>query len=391
MIKGRFYVKKIYSSVAAAAVLLGVMSVKVFAASSPSVTVKSDSGNVSYTYTSGDTNEVVQSADKLFANISDVSPTKTETENIKITSMAKGGDSVELSLRLELDDKSKSYPVSPLDYYSFLITDGGGNVVYDSAQAEKTDAAAKTKDIPLGTFNAYFTNDVKSYTVAYTADKTVYDAVSKADVKNIKLYVVSRVADKEQTPAPIVAEATPSAAPAATLKPKFDLGEETTETAAPTESPKPEETKAPEEQKAEGKKVVKECGKDIDPGRYTVKGNGIVTITDSKGEQKLKKTVTDGKIEVEDGVKQFVATLEKGDVITVVPLEGAEKASVSFEKTNTANTAAASTTNKKTAPASKANPKTGGGTGMGLVAAGFGISALAIAVLAAVRRKKNNA
>lgn len=384
MIKGRFYVKKIYSSVAAAAVLLGVMSVKVFAASSPSVTVKSDSGNVSYTYTSGDTNEVVQSADKLFANISDVSPTKTETENIKITSMAKGGDSVELSLRLELDDMSKSYPVSPLDYYSFLITDGGGNVVYDSAQAEKTDAAAKTKDIPLGTFNAYFTNDVKSYTVAYTADKTVYDAVSKADVKNIKLYVVSRVADKEQTPAPIVAEATPSAAPAATLKPKFDL-------AAPTESPKPEETKAPEEQKAEGKKVVKECGKDIDPGRYTVKGNGIVTITDSKGEQKLKKTVTDGKIEVEDGVKQFVATLEKGDVITVVPLEGAEKASVSFEKTNAANTAAASTTNKKTAPASKANPKTGGGTGMGLVAAGFGISALAIAVLAVVRRKKNNA
>lgn len=340
-IKGRIILKNINLAAAAVIALLAAQSVTVSAAS---VAVNSETANVAYTYSSD--SEAVFDIKKIFTGSGNASADNTYKETFSITNNADNGEKTDLTLRIGRADSAES-----MDGCSFVVTDENGGVIYDSSK--DTAEIGGSRDIKLGRFNENGSEDTKKYTIEYKLS----GEGENAD------FAVSLVANKAEMKA---------AATAPTPRPKFELPAKTekpAETAKPsgTENDvnKPEETKAEEnkteeptaEETAKEKKYV--CGKDITPGRYTVKGNGIVKVEAASGEKKKEIILNDGTIENVQGEKSGVITLSEGDVVTLYPLEGQEKASVSVEKINASAEKASERPNESAKPAEKTNPKTG--------------------------------
>lgn len=355
-----------------------VVSAAVVFTTSPAMaadnSIKADLGKNSVTLTYTNTAiENTTDASKLMKNFSGMKESDNyATETLTVTSIkTTGSEPIEVLIKLSDNNPGANNDASVLDYYNFKITDASGEIVYDTAEEGKTDSGVTEKYISLGEFNKGFSKDTKTYNVSCKIDKDVKAAVKSADNLVIELAT-----------APIEA---PTQAPVVT-----DAPEENTVTAEVTEEPAPTEeatelgTEAPAETltpDAPVKSTIKTVGKDIDAGRYIVSGNANIKITDKNGKLKSEEVVTDGTLSKDaKGVKQFIVNLNDGDIITITPLEGQEKAPVSFEKTNT--TAAASTdknksktnTAKTAAESKKSNPKTGDtGMAVGMI---FGIMAV---------------
>lgn len=401
---------RLYIGAAVTAVAVSISAVSVFAADS-SVTVQVDTKNMTYSYTPGN-EENTKSVKNLFSNFEDATVSESVDSELTITSDSDNGEDVEFGLRLSIDEADENAEYSVLDYYTFKITDTAGNVIYDSAESEPTEVSALVKDIPLGVFNTDFTEDTKKYIIECGVNKEVADAVGSNAVDDMDILLTTSLYTNEAATQPAATPSagtvTPGAGP--TLKPQFELSATDvpstvapaeTATPAPTEtaSTSPAPTEAPKE-----KKII--CGEDIDPGRYTVTGNANVRITTADGKMISETTVTDGTHEDVKGVKQFITSLEKGDVITITPISDGIKASVNFEKTNTGSstdtkstTAASSTSNKKSSSkatatpraSSKTNPKTGdAGLTTTILGSIMGVSAAAAGSLEVVKRRKKS-
>ena len=395
--KGRLYVKKILLEAIALLSAVTVTGSVCFAAS-PSVKFEMGSKNISYLYNADSDEETVTEANKLF-DLSSLKAGKTKSDELKITSVSKSNGKIAVSLRLEIEQADPEAQASVLDYYDFIITDSKGETIYSSAETQPSEIDALEKEIPLGVFNTQFTTDTKTYNIEYGINENTAALVEAVKAKTLKIKTVTAKADEEQLATEVPEE---NAEP--TLKPKFELETGTNPTAQPSASPAPSETADPNasEEPKEKKEVKKVCGKDIDPGRYIVSGNGIVKITGEDGKLKSETTVTDGKQTDVKGTEGFITNLDKGDVITVVPLEGMEKATVAFEKTNTSsankntvsNTAGKTTntlntTVPNTKVSTKTNPKTGDiGLTLGVLSAFMGVSAASFAGLGILKKKK---
>lgn len=406
MEKERFWVKRIYFGAAFAAAAIGVNTAAVFAADA-NVTVSLDDEKAVYTYTAGE--ELSAPLGELFGSFEDIGGGAVK-KTMTVTSEAERGEELVLSLRLSTDDADAALEYSPLDYYTFRITDPENNVIYDSAEAELSDPADKQKDITLGIFNTSEAEDTKEYVIEYGINAETAPAIGEELGGGVGIELVSAAYEGAQASPGASASAAPAAP--ATLKPKFELGGAASATAAPaaqptataqpaaseaaTEAPAPTETAAAEEKE---RKII--CGEEIAPGRYTVTGNANVKIETKDGEIISETAVTDGSDESIKGVKQFITSIEKGDVITITPVAEGVKASVSFEKTNsgsssgTKNVTAASASGKSTASptasaSSKTNPKTGDmSLTTAVLGSVMGVSAAAAGCLEVVKRKKS--
>ncbi len=380
------YLKKIYTSAAAAALALAVFGAQAFAAAS-SITVKTDRSNISYTYNADENSEAKADAAKLFDNFEGISE-EYSAENLTVTSSGTGGVVIEVYLKLETEMTAEE--CSPLDYYCFKITDADGNTLYDGEESEATDADASAKSISLGTFNAESDVDTQVFTVEYKINEEIKSVLDSELTDNVKVSVASKPvnADAAEYSVSVLAE---------------EYGDELfsePDTAVLSKVVKPNQapTDADEEVEKteeiiENAGVTKVCGEDITAGRYLVSGNGIVVVTDKDGNLKGEITVTDGLIDGIDGVDVCVTTITDGDVVTVYPLEGMEKPSIKFEKTNTSVTSAASdgsgdaAASARQTAASKANPKTGDSKQNAALYIIMALSAIGIGALEMVKRR----
>lgn len=389
--------KKIYFGAVLTAVAVSAGSIVAVAAES-TVTVKVDSENLTYSYDAANGEYSESVADLLAAEDENTSDKIVKEFSITSNTEEKGG--IEFSLRITADENAVDDGFSVADYYFIKISDIDGNVIYDSTvdEEEKNDSGI---DIALGVFNTQFTEDTKSYIIEYGINPESGYTADMAEKYGIDVSIVSDVysASAEDTNQD-VSGITP------TLKPEFELNTSDTTTAAvqeatpaPTAAPSAQPSESADEQKV--KKIV--CGEDIEPGRYTVTGNANVRIETKNGELISETVVTDGSDASIKGVKQFMTTLEDGDIITITPLSENIKAAVNFEKSTGSDsknaTAASSSSNKnsktqstaKPSSSSKTNPKTGDvGTTTTVLGSVMGISAAAAGSLEVLKRKKKS-
>lgn len=389
--------KKIYFGAVLTAVAVSAGSIVAVAAES-TVTVKVDSENLTYSYDAANGEYSESVADLLAAEDENTSDKIVKEFSITSNTEEKGG--IEFSLRITADENAVDDGFSVADYYFIKISDIDGNVIYDSTvdEEEKNDSGI---DIALGVFNTQFTEDTKSYIIEYGINPESGYTADMAEKYGIDVSIVSDVysASAEDTNQD-VSGITP------TLKPEFELNTSDTTTAAvqeatpaPTAAPSAQPSESADEQKV--KKIV--CGEDIEPGRYTVTGNANVRIETKNGELISETVVTDGSDASIKGVKQFMTTLEDGDIITITPLSENIKAAVNFEKSTGSDsknaTASSSSSNKnsktqstaKPSSSSKTNPKTGDvGTTTTVLGSVMGISAAAAGSLEVLKRKKKS-
>lgn len=398
---------KIYICAAVAAVSIS-MGAAYAATTVSNVSIKTGTKNLSYTYVIEGEQESAKSIKALFNDFKDVTETKT-VERFEVSSKTDEKDPVYLRLRLTLDKALEGLEYSPLDYYSFTIKDADGELIYSTDDAELSEPEAVEKEIPLGVFNTSYTEDVRILNIEYCINSEVERNIDPDYVDDIDVMLVSSLYTSDEEP-PIAVQ------PAVTLKPQYAIetkapeqASEAVETpvASATETPQASEAPAATEQPKE-KKVI--CGEDIEAGRYVVTGNANVKITTADGDIISETTVTDGADESIKGVKQFITSLENGDVITITPISDDIKAVVNFDRTNSgtkSTTAASSTTNNNTSSkkgsssaakttsstaktsAAKTNPKTGddGYATLSLVSI-MCVCAGAVGGLEIVKRKK---
>lgn len=398
---------KLYICAAVSAVSISIGAASAAAAVS-NVSIKTGTKNLSYTYVIEGDQESAKSIKALFNDFEGVSVSPS-MERFEVSSKTDEKDPVYLRLRLTLDSAPEGLEYSPLDYYSFTIKDADGEVLYSTEDSELSETDAVEKEIPLGVFNTSYAEDVRILNIEYNINSEVEQYIDPEYVEDLDVMLVSSLyTSDEDIPAAML--------PVATLKPNFEIATKapeqssgtTTEnpdageTAAPQASEAPAETEQPKE-----KKVI--CGEDIEAGRYVVTGNANVKITTADGDIISETTVTDGTDESIKGVKQFITSIEDGDVITITPISDDIKAVVNFDRTNsgTKSTTASSSTTKNNnssktgtsstakptsaskTSSSKTNPKTGddGYATLSLISL-MCVSGGAVGVLEVVKRKK---
>lgn len=385
---------------ATAAVLMGLGTVSAMAAVS-NVSIKTDTKSLSYTYVIDGDEVSAKSIKTLFEGI-DTATSEITQKNLEITSKTDEKDPIYLRLRLVVDNVTSDTDYSPLDYYIFTVKDESGDVLYTTEDELLSSPTALEKDIPLGVFNTSYDLDSRDLIIEYSVNEEVEPNVNPEDVSGMDIMLVTGIySENDNVPEamlPVTLIPNATAAPEAVTAAPEQESEQPTE--APTEIP--QETEKPKE-----KKVI--CGEDIDPGRYVVTGNANVKITTADGDIISETTVTDSEDGSIKGVKQFITSIENGDVITITPISEDIKAVVNFDKTNsgTKSTTAASSTSSTSAPrsttrpasssssstssksTSKSNPKTGDDSlaTISLISI-MCLSGGAVGVLEVVKRKK---
>ncbi|MGN1201817.1 MAG: LPXTG cell wall anchor domain-containing protein [Eubacterium sp.] len=387
--------RKIYLCAAAAGVMSVVIASQVFAASNCSVTAKSNSKSVTLTYPSGSYTEFTQDAGNLFKGLSSASANAYTEDTLTVTSNSKAGIRVDVLLRLTLDSVPET-EYSPLDYYSFIISDNNGDLVYSSAEDTVSELSATIKEIYLGEFNSHFTSDTKTYNVQYKVSDTGKN-LSKDDISGLSLELVAEplqitVEDSGNTVVAATESTEAPTAPAENGQTAVTAAPENTEPAAT-----PEPTEGIEKIIVIGKSKDKD-GNVITAGRYVMKGNALVSIKDKDGKIKTEETVIDGSVEGVEGVSQLIVTLEDGDAIIIQPIDGQTNAPISLEKTNvssaTEKPSGSSATEKPAATASassKSSPKTGdNGIALGMLGGIMAVAAAGFGGLGIIKRRKTN-
>ncbi len=388
--------KKIYLCAAAAGIMTAAIASQAFAAADCAVTAKSDSKTVTLTYPSGSYTEFTQDAGNLFKGLSAALADSYTEDTLIVTSSSKAGVSVDVSLKLTLESAPETEH-SPLDYYSFIISDNSGNIVYSSDKEEPSEASETVKYIFLGQFNTHFTSDSASYNVKYKISDEG-KSLSKDDISGLTLELAAEpfrtAADNSGSSSVTV--------PAPTQEAPADVEQAAAAPADPSPTPQSTAaavTPAPTE-KAEKTIVIGQSkdkdGNVITAGRYTIKGNAVVTIKDKDGKLKTEDIVIDGSVKGVEGVSQLIVTLDDGDVITITPIEGQTNAPISLEKTNVdpvKKAAAASSATEKpgSSASSKSSPKTGdNGMALGMLGGLMAAAAIGFGALGIIKRRKTN-
>lgn len=348
--KGAFILKKIYLALVAA-LMAAVIPMQAMA-DTPQLTAKNDNGEVAVSITNSIT---TKNADEILPGITECIDGAEQTITLKADAGAVA------SLRLVLPQKTTE-TTTPLNNYNVVITDAEGEIVYDSDKA----AAAKLNDVYKElTLGEIETGAEKTFTVTYK----IIDPQIDVSMVTVELAAKTNVV--------------PTPKPAATLKPKFDFdslekqdefifdfadefGGGTTDSVN------------------KSNEITKVCGEDIPAGRFSVTGNGKLKISSAAGSVKSESVVSETPV-AGKSVKTAVVLLEDGDVLSITPIEGDEKARLKFNKVTTAATTATATPVKPTA-APKTNPKTGDGS-VGIVVGVALIAVLAVGALEYMKRK----
>ena len=390
--------KKLLCSVMAAVIFV-CMSASVMAASS-SVSIKNNvagSKPVTYTYDSDKSGEIVKSIKSLMTKLSDLSKQDSVVQTLTISSETAGTAPVSFKLRLSVPDNASSTAkpeavktpspeqYSALEYYNIQITDTKGNVIYSYEEDEKNEQQKTYKDIPLGVLNSSSRSENKIFNITLSINK---DLKKSSIAKNAEKLDWSIVSD------------TYIDVPAQTAAPQITV------TAAPDPQPTDKQQSSVKEDKngvitlAKGEYL---CGSDIEPGRYTMTGDGKVHVYTSEGVLKTTIALKDKDDTSSKGVDEYLINLLEGEKVAVesdtqfTPYTAA-KATSSPKPTSspkvsaspkTASKTSATATPKAAAANNKNNPKTGDSAPIVGVSA-LGIIALGAFAFITIKKRKEN-
>ena len=390
--------KKLLCSVMATVIFV-CMSASVMAASS-SVSIKNNvagSKPVTYTYDSDKSGEIVKSIKSLMTKLSDLSKQDSVVQTLTISSETAGTAPVSFKLRLSVPDNASSTAkpeavktpspeqYSALEYYNIQITDTKGNVIYSYEEDEKNEQQKTYKDIPLGVLNSSSRSENKIFNITLSINK---DLKKSSIAKNAEKLDWSIVSD------------TYIDVPAQTAAPQITV------TAAPDPQPTDKQQSSVKEDKngvitlAKGEYL---CGSDIEPGRYTMTGDGKVNVYTSEGVLKTTIALKDKDDTSSKGVDEYLINLLEGEKVAVesdtqfTPYTAA-KATSSPKPTSspkvsaspkTASKTSATATPKAAAANNKNNPKTGDSAPIVGVSA-LGIIALGAFAFITIKKRKEN-
>lgn len=390
--------KKLLCSVMTAVIFV-CMSASVMAASS-SVSIKNNvagSKPVTYTYDSDKSGEIVKSIKSLMTKLSDLSKQDSVVQTLTISSETAGTAPVSFKLRLSVPDNASSTAkpeavktpspeqYSALEYYNIQITDTKGNVIYSYEEDEKNEQQKAYKDIPLGVLNSSSRSENKIFNITLSINK---DLKKSSIAKNAEKLDWSIVSDT------YIDVPTQTAAPQITV------------TAAPDPQPTDKQQSSVKEDKngvitlAKGEYL---CGSDIEPGRYTMTGDGKVHVYTSEGVIKTTIALKDKNDTSSKGVDEYLINLLEGEKVAVesdtqfTPYTAA-KATSSPKPTSspkvsaspkTASKTSATATPKAAAANNKNNPKTGDSAPIVGVSA-LGIIALGAFAFITIKKRKEN-
>ena len=390
--------KKLLCSVMATVIFV-CMSASVMAASS-SVSIKNNvagSKPVTYTYDSDKSGEIVKSIKSLMTKLSDLSKQDSVVQTLTISSETAGTAPVSFKLRLSVPDNASSTAkpeavktpspeqYSALEYYNIQITDTKGNVIYSYEEDEKNEQQKTYKDIPLGVLNSSSRSENKIFNITLSINK---DLKKSSIAKNAEKLDWSIVSD------------TYIDVPAQTAAPQITV------TAAPDPQPTDKQQSSVKEDKngvitlAKGEYL---CGSDIEPGKYTMTGDGKVHVYTSEGVLKTTIALKDKDDTSSKGVDEYLINLLEGEKVAVesdtqfTPYTAA-KATSSPKPTSspkvsaspkTASKTSATATPKAAAANNKNNPKTGDSAPIVGVSA-LGIIALGAFAFITIKKRKEN-
>ena len=390
--------KKLLCSVMATVIFV-CMSASVMAASS-SVSIKNNvagSKPVTYTYDSDKSGEIVKSIKSLMTKLSDLSKQDSVVQTLTISSETAGTAPVSFKLRLSIPDNASSTAkpeavktpspeqYSALEYYNIQITDTKGNVIYSYEEDEKNEQQKTYKDIPLGVLNSSSRSENKIFNITLSINK---DLKKSSIAKNAEKLDWSIVSD------------TYIDVPAQTAAPQITV------TAAPDPQPTDKQQSSVKEDKngvitlAKGEYL---CGSDIEPGKYTMTGDGKVHVYTSEGVLKTTIALKDKDDTSSKGVDEYLINLLEGEKVAVesdtqfTPYTAA-KATSSPKPTSspkvsaspkTASKTSATATPKAAAANNKNNPKTGDSAPIVGVSA-LGIIALGAFAFITIKKRKEN-
>ena len=390
--------KKLLCSVMTAVIFV-CMSASVMAASS-SVSIKNNvagSKPVTYTYDSDKSGEIVKSIKSLMTKLSDLSKQDSVVQTLTISSETAGTAPVSFKLRLSVPDNASSTAkpeavktpspeqYSALEYYNIQITDTKGNVIYSYEEDEKNEQQKTYKDIPLGVLNSSSRSENKIFNITLSINK---DLKKSSIAKNAEKLDWSIVSD------------TYIDVPAQTVAPQITV------TAAPDPQPTDKQQSSVKEDKNGVIKLAKGeylCGSDIEPGKYTMTGDGKVHVYTSEGVLKTTIALKDKDDTSSKGVDEYLINLLEGEKVVVesdtqfTPYTAA-KATSSPKPTSspkvsaspkTASKTSATATPKAAAANNKNNPKTGDSAPIVGVSA-LGIIALGAFAFITIKKRKEN-
>lgn len=390
--------KKLLCSVMATVIFV-CMSASVMAASS-SVSIKNNvagSKPVTYTYDSDKSGEIVKSIKSLMTKLSDLPKQDSVVQTLTISSETAGTAPVSFKLRLSIPDNASSTAkpeavktpspeqYSALEYYNIQITDTKGNVIYSYEEDEKNEQQKTYKDIPLGVLNSSSRSENKIFNITLSINK---DLKKSSIAKNAEKLDWSIVSD------------TYIDVPAQTAAPQITV------TTAPDPQPTDKQQSSVKEDKngvitlAKGEYL---CGSDIEPGKYTMTGDGKVHVYTSEGVLKTTIALKDKDDTSSKGVDEYLINLLEGEKVVVesdtqfTPYTAAKVASspkpTSSPKVSaspkTASKTSATATPKAATANNKNNPKTGDSAPIVGVSA-LGIIALGAFAFITIKKRKEN-
>lgn len=390
--------KKVLSGMIAAVMTI-CMSVSVFASPNSSVSIKnndSKSTPVTYEYAPDQLGETVRSIKPLMTKLDDLSKQSSVVQTLTISSESAEGDPVDFKLRLSMSEKT-SNDVKPevlktpspdeynaLNYYNIKVTDSNNKLIYSYANDDSKTDNGTYKDIPLGTMNSSANTENKIINVTVLVNKSLKNSDAEQYAEKLDWSIVSSVKKTETAETPKATE---------------EVAKETT---APTTEVVPKETTNPSAKEdkngvvtlAQGEYI---CGEDIDPGRYTMTGNGKVHVYTENGELKSTIALKD-KNSSANGVEEYLINLTDGEKIKVesetkftpyTATATAKPKATSTASSSTKATTKPTATPKTTAKPSKNNPKTGDNTPI-VALVSVGILAAGAFVFIEIKKRKNN-
>ena len=385
--------KKVLSGMIAAVMTI-CMSVSVFASPNSSVSIKnndSKSTPVTYEYAPDQLGETVRSIKPLMTKLDDLSKQSSVVQTLTISSESAEGDPVDFKLRLSMSEKT-SNDVKPevlktpspdeynaLNYYNIKVTDSNNKLIYSYANDDSKTDNGTYKDM-----NSSANTENKIINVTVSVNKSLKNSDAEQYAEKLDWSIVSSVKKTETAETPKATEEVAKETTAPT----------TEVTAKETTNPSVKEDKNGVVTLAQGDYI---CGEDIDPGRYTMTGNGKVHVYTENGELKSTIALKD-KNSSANGVEEYLINLTNGEKIKVesetkftpyTATATAKPKATSTASSSTKATTKPTATPKTTAKPSKNNPKTGDNTPI-VALVSVGILAAGAFVFIEIKKRKNN-
>lgn len=380
--------KKLFSSIAVT-VLSVCVSITVLAATS-SISIKNNDNGVKpviVNYDGDKTGETVTSIKPLMTKLDDLDKNNSVVQTLTITSENTGTSAISLKLRLSIPERADTKPetiktplpdeYSAIDYYNIKITDRDGNIIYSYEDDEKRDEHSTYKDMFLGLLNEKSSDKSNIYNLTISVNKDLNKSDIKSNAEKLDWSIVSDtyIEEPQVTPVPT---------------------EPVKETAAPTLASNQSDVKPDKNGVITLTKGEYICGKNIDPGRYTMTGSGKVHVYTSEGALKSTIALKDKNDGSANGVNEYLINLLDGEKVAVnsdIKFEPytpskATATPIATEKAAKSNTAKATAT-PKASDTGKTNPKTGDTAPVAAVSLIAVLAAAAFAFVEIKKRKSN--